>query len=143
MECVYFVRPRGMDYVKIGETECLARRLSNLQSASPVKLEVLGVIPPGRVLEGELHRRFARHWVRGEWFRLDPDVLEYIDRSTDKYAPAPTRSSGRSAASEWKVSRRKRRSRGEGSIYCRDSDGVWVGSVSLGIGNDGKRRRKV
>jgi len=37
---------------------------------------------------------------------------------------------------------RKRRVRGEGSIYQR-GDGLWVGSVSLGTGPDGKPRKKV
>lgn len=35
-----------------------------------------------------------------------------------------------------------RRGYAEGSIYFRESDGKWVGSVSLGYGSDGKRRRK-
>ena len=37
---------------------------------------------------------------------------------------------------------RKRRGRGEGSVYQR-ADGWWVGSVSLGLTPTGKRRRKV
>jgi integrase len=36
---------------------------------------------------------------------------------------------------------RKRRGRGEGSIFQRE-DGIWVGSVSLGQDANGKRRRK-
>lgn len=39
------------------------------------------------------------------------------------------------------MSSRKRRGRGEGSIYERD-DGLWVSSVSLGYTADGKRRRR-
>jgi integrase len=35
-----------------------------------------------------------------------------------------------------------RRGRGEGSIYKRESDGKWVGTVNLGYGPDGKRKRK-
>jgi integrase len=38
---------------------------------------------------------------------------------------------------------RKRRGRGEGSIYYRATDETWVGSISLGHGPDGKRRRRV
>ena len=38
---------------------------------------------------------------------------------------------------------RKRRGRGEGSIYFRPDDQTWVGSVSLGTGSNGKRRRRV
>jgi hypothetical protein len=37
---------------------------------------------------------------------------------------------------------RKRRGRGESSIYQRESDGLWVGSVSLGYGPDGRRKRR-
>src|SRR5207249_4833151 len=37
--------------------------------------------------------------------------------------------------------RRKRRGWGEGGVYQR-SDGLWVGSVSLGYASDGKRRRR-
>ncbi|MGA8296726.1 MAG: tyrosine-type recombinase/integrase [Acidimicrobiales bacterium] len=40
------------------------------------------------------------------------------------------------------TSRSKRRGHGEGSIYRRDTDGRWVGSVNLGWEN-GRRRRKV
>lgn len=39
--------------------------------------------------------------------------------------------------------KRARRGRGEASIYQRDSDGKWVGSLSLGYDSAGKRRRKV
>jgi integrase len=35
----------------------------------------------------------------------------------------------------------RRRGQGEGSVYQRGDDGLWVGSLSLGIGPDGKRRR--
>lgn len=42
-----------------------------------------------------------------------------------------------------KTTSRKRRGRSEGSIYRRDSDGLWVGALSLGLDGHGKRRRKV
>jgi integrase len=38
---------------------------------------------------------------------------------------------------------RKRRGRTEGSIYYREADGQWVGSVSLGYDGNGKRKRRV
>lgn len=37
---------------------------------------------------------------------------------------------------------RKRRGRGEGAVYQRESDGLWVGSVSLGFDGRGRRKRK-
>src|SRR2546426_281472 len=41
------------------------------------------------------------------------------------------------------ASKDKRRGHNEGGIYQRASDGLWVGSVNLGYGPDGKRKRKV
>jgi integrase len=40
------------------------------------------------------------------------------------------------------MANRKRRGRGEASIYQRDSDGLWVGSLSLGYNAEGRRVRK-
>jgi integrase len=37
---------------------------------------------------------------------------------------------------------RRRRGRGEGGIYQRESDGRWVGTVSLGYAESGKRKRR-
>jgi integrase len=37
---------------------------------------------------------------------------------------------------------RKRRGRGEGSIYFREADSLWVGTVSLGYNASGRRKRK-
>ena len=37
---------------------------------------------------------------------------------------------------------RARRGRGEGSVYQRESDGLWVGTASLEFDGTGKRRRK-
>jgi hypothetical protein len=37
---------------------------------------------------------------------------------------------------------RKRRGRNEGAVYQRD-DGTWCASISLGYGDQGKRKRKV
>ena len=42
-----------------------------------------------------------------------------------------------------RTQKKSRRGRGEASIYQRESDGKWVGSLSLGYDNAGKRRRKV
>ncbi|NLG85337.1 MAG: site-specific integrase [Firmicutes bacterium] len=41
------------------------------------------------------------------------------------------------------MANRKRRGRSEGAVYQRSEDGLWVGSVSLGYGPDGKRKRVV
>src|SRR5262245_14927982 len=37
---------------------------------------------------------------------------------------------------------RARRGRGEGGVFQRESDGLWVGTVSLGFDGTGRRKRK-
>lgn len=73
---VYFLRCE--QYVKIGSGSDVQRRVSDHQISVPFKLEVLAVIEGGVELEKELHRQFAHHWERGEWFRLDGDLAAYI-----------------------------------------------------------------
>lgn len=68
---VYFVRLGNR--IKIGWSTNLAQRLSNLQPE-----EVLAVIPGDTTLERELHRRFAKHRVVGEWFEDCPSIRAYI-----------------------------------------------------------------
>ncbi len=48
---------------------------------------------------------------------------------------------GHAAEPKRKISNRKRRGRGEGSVYLR-SDGQWVGTVSFGYDGAGRRQRR-
>lgn len=71
---VYVIGSEESPLTKIGVTDDTSRRLREIQSMSPVPLQVLWKTPGGRPLERALHRYF--HWARqhGEWFRLDNPV---------------------------------------------------------------------
>jgi hypothetical protein len=71
---VYFIRLGGL--IKIGKTQDLNKRIT---SFSHPDVEVLATEPGYTVLESKLHRRFADHQVRGEWFRPHPDLMGYIE----------------------------------------------------------------
>lgn len=71
------------DKVKIGLTTDLPRRLRNIRNMSPVSLELLGVIPGDAKLERELHRRFGQYRQHGEWFSSNPELVDFISRSTN------------------------------------------------------------
>lgn len=62
-------------YVKIGVAKSVRRRLAALQTASAAKLTLLGVLPGGRLLEQNLHARYASKRVQGEWFALTQEDL--------------------------------------------------------------------
>ena len=88
---VYFVCYRSS--VKIGSARNPARRIADLQCGSPVHLTVLGVMPGDLDFERELHKRWAEHRLRGEWFSLTPEIRQFIKQNCSKspqdYTPTP------------------------------------------------------
>lgn len=74
---VYFVAD-GAGHVKIGHTLDVAARVRELQTCNAFELVVLSVLRGGSETEHALHQRFAEHRVRGEWFRLAPEIVEFI-----------------------------------------------------------------
>jgi hypothetical protein len=79
---VYFISAREVDLVKIGYAFNPVARFHGLRVASPVELSLEGAVPGGFREERELHQRFARLRVRGEWFMLCPDLREMIEASS-------------------------------------------------------------
>lgn len=74
---IYFVR--SGDAVKIGYAERPDKRIPSLKTANPNELVVLGVMEGGVGDEKELHRRFSRRRLRGEWFELSNEILVFIE----------------------------------------------------------------
>lgn len=69
-KCVYFMRYR--DRVKIGYSIEPQTRIK----AHPYD-EVLAIVPGGTADEKRYHRKFAHLRENGEWFRAEPELLEY------------------------------------------------------------------
>jgi Meiotically up-regulated gene 113 len=78
---VYYMRIG--DCIKIGTTRSMKKRISDLQPD-----EVLAVEPGDRTVERERHRQFAHLRVRGERFRVAPDLLAHIKAIHDASDPA-------------------------------------------------------
>jgi hypothetical protein len=53
-------------------------RMAQLQTASPNKLRLVGALLAASHEEGALHARFARHRIRGEWFRPVDEIVDYF-----------------------------------------------------------------
>jgi hypothetical protein len=77
---VYFIRSR--EYVKIGRATDVYKRLNELQVAVPWELELCAIISCSRVaaraIESALHLNFRALCVRGEWFREEPPLRQYL-----------------------------------------------------------------
>lgn len=80
---VYLIRAvtDNANWYKIGCTSKPAARLKTLSATKlPFELEITCLIPSDCMhdLEQELHQRFAGYRIRGEWFALTPEDVEYI-----------------------------------------------------------------
>lgn len=78
---VYFAEAVGLSAVKIGYSSDVLQRVQDIQVHCPVEVSVIGVIPGTRETEAAVHRRFAAAHIRGEWFRLWPEILEFCDEN--------------------------------------------------------------
>lgn len=74
---VYFVRYR--DRIKIGYSIDPRERIK----AHPVD-EILAVVPGGRAAERAFHVQWAHLRENGEWFRAEPELLEYARSLADE-----------------------------------------------------------
>jgi hypothetical protein len=79
---VYFIQAENSDgFIKIGFAKNPIKRLLLFQTGNPYKLKLLGVISGvTEHYELELHVRFQRFRVRGEWFRPDSELLDFIQQ---------------------------------------------------------------
>lgn len=77
---VYFVFAKELNRVKIGFTgfKTVENRLCGLQTSSPCKLELIGYINSNQDFEKELHNRFDKYRIIGEWFKYSKEIKEYI-----------------------------------------------------------------
>jgi T5orf172 domain len=80
---VYFIREANTPFVKIGVTENLDDRLADLQVGNHGELYLEGALlfrtrEEALTAERELHVRYGRYRVRGEWFRLDSAPLSGV-----------------------------------------------------------------
>lgn len=86
---LYFVQAGTNGPIKIGVAIDPARRVASLQIGHPEALRILKVIAGTSKHETQLHLRFWKSHLRGEWFKPTRDLLAYIETATDFDTPPP------------------------------------------------------
>lgn len=76
---IYFVQAGLSGPIKIGVTTDIKNRLSQLQTGNPENLRLLALHLGDRHLEKALHRYFAPHQVKSEWFMPNEELVELIE----------------------------------------------------------------
>ena len=76
---VYFIQCG--DAVKIGYTakRTAKDRIAEMQTGNPGKLKTLLFMDGSRKDEANFHEMFSMYRVRGEWFHLVSEIVEFID----------------------------------------------------------------
>jgi hypothetical protein len=74
-----YVAQAGKDRkVKIGTTGNIDNRTNGIGHSLVKGVRIIAAVPGGYDLERELHQRFKEYRIRGEWFRLEGDLAEYV-----------------------------------------------------------------
>lgn len=84
---IYFIENRRANTIKIGYASGVGgpeKRRKMLQTGCSDPLHLIGSIEGCEAEERKLHRRFARHHVRGEWFKACDELREGIERLLDQ-----------------------------------------------------------
>lgn len=75
---IYIIRAGDNGPVKIGKADDVELRRADLQTGHHETLHIIRVIDTADHTEAALHRRFAQHRIRGEWFHFDPEMLTFV-----------------------------------------------------------------
>ena len=68
------------EFVKIGFSINPYARLKELQTGCPLEMAMLGIVSSEKFGEKYLHKLFDGFRERGEWFRIDDKIQDFIDR---------------------------------------------------------------
>lgn len=95
---IYFIQENepGRNRVKIGYTskDDVSQRMRELQTASPTRLQVLGVMEGDQGRERLIHILFAGQRVTGEWFEPSTLLHDFITEFGDCVVSTPAAVSG-------------------------------------------------
>ena len=76
---VYFIQAGVNGAIKIGYTDNVGKRLKQIQTGNPHKLNLLKVVNGGFDVESSIHKLFSEYRLEGEWFTPSREIMEYID----------------------------------------------------------------
>ena len=80
---VYFALCAKENAVKIGVSINPQSRISELNTASPNPITLIGTCSGGVTLERRLHKRFHEWHINREWFSYSPQVIEFIEENCE------------------------------------------------------------
>jgi DNA-binding XRE family transcriptional regulator len=77
---VYYIHAPDLGLMKIGYSARPGERLQSLQTASPFDVDLIAFEDGDERTEALLHIQFRHLHVRGEWFRYEGSLKDWVDR---------------------------------------------------------------
>jgi len=81
---IYFLLDRAAMLLKIGYSAQVSTRVSGLRCSTGHELVLVGTMRGRRADERVLHQAMASAHVRGEWYRVDQEILSHITEACDE-----------------------------------------------------------
>lgn len=81
MGFIYFISQNNK-MCKIGFTNNIHHRLKELSTSSPFPLILLGYFEGSMKDEKMLHKKFAEFNIQREWYILNQEIIDYINKNT-------------------------------------------------------------
>ena len=86
---VYFIQHITTKHIKIGCSERLKNRLSELQVGNSEKLRIVATCEGSYEEEKQLHKEFKEYKLRGEWFYPGQKLIFYIETYSKPFYITP------------------------------------------------------
>jgi excisionase family DNA binding protein len=81
MPYVYFAQEPYDKAIKIGISHNVRKRIAQLENSMPHNLQIIGMMSGDFAKEQELHMMFEPYRIKGEWFKPDKAILDYIENN--------------------------------------------------------------
>ena len=81
---VYFIRGKESGNIKIGFSTNPDKRKSNLQTAHYEELEFIGIMNGSLEDEAKIKAMFSEFNIRGEWYRPDREIMDFVEKNANK-----------------------------------------------------------
>jgi hypothetical protein len=77
---IYFIVDYDKREVKVGYSKHPQQRLKELKTSNSGNLVLTKIVPETRTDEKKYHKIFCHSKIRREWFKLTPEIEEFINR---------------------------------------------------------------
>ena len=81
----YWIFDRKNMAVKVGTSHDPLQRLKQLQTSNSIELKLVGMT--NKLKEKDVHKLYAKHHLKGEWYKMNSEIQRHIIKHSDIETP--------------------------------------------------------